>query len=97
VVFAKRLQGEHPFDPDRLSLTSYLFMLTEGVLLNRINRKNRRSKGFAVLTAAQQDRVASIDEGSLCRGAPEHVLEALGRPSARIHIHAQAAWDRIRT
>lgn len=61
VVFAKRLQGTHPFDPMRLRLTSYLHMLVESVLLNRIARRQRRQRGLGVLAAHHRGRTAELD------------------------------------
>lgn len=60
-MFVKRLQGAHPFDPARLRLTSYLHMLVESVLLNRIAKRQRRAKGHEILAAHHRDRWAEID------------------------------------
>lgn len=61
VVFATRLMGAHPFDPRRLRLTSYLHMLTESVLLNRIARRKRRARGMSTLASYHRDRVGELD------------------------------------
>ena len=45
LVFAQRLQGENPYDPALAQLSSYLYLLTHSVLLNRVARRQRRRAG----------------------------------------------------
>jgi hypothetical protein len=61
VVFASRLQGLHPFDPGRLTLTSYIFMLVESVLLNRLARRKRRATRLRALASERRGGHAELD------------------------------------
>lgn len=71
IVFSVRLQGSHPFDPMKAQLRTYLYMLVRSVLINRIERRKRRSRGMSTLAAHHRDRHAELDLEALF---PEQVL-----------------------
>lgn len=61
LVFTGRLQGSHPFDPMKAQLRTYLYMLVRSVLINRIERRKRRSRGMSTLAAHHRNRHAELD------------------------------------
>lgn len=54
LIFVRRLQGAHPFDPGKGSLEAYLKMLTKSVLLNLRAKRIRRHHGDQVFAAIQE-------------------------------------------
>jgi DNA-directed RNA polymerase specialized sigma24 family protein len=61
IIFAKRLQGDHPYDADRgAQLRTYLFMLARSVLINLTKKAKRRSKGLGRIEEDQRERVADL-------------------------------------
>ena len=60
-IFCARLQGEHPYDPARASLSNYCTMLVRSVLINRLAKRRRHSIGFDRLVDALGDRVGDLD------------------------------------
>lgn len=70
IVFVGRLQGTHPYDPQRAQLRTYLYMLTRSVLLNRIERRKRRARGMSTLAAHQRDRCGELDIEALFPDSP---------------------------
>ena len=65
LVFVRRLQGPHPYDPSRGSLEAYLKMLTRSVLLNLRAKKIRRHQGDIFFAADHQGKVEEISLESL--------------------------------
>lgn len=61
VIFARRLQGPHPYDPKRASLQNYCCMFVRSVLINRLNKRRRHSIGFDRLVDEFSSRVGEID------------------------------------
>jgi len=61
VIFTQRLQGQHPYDPARASLTNYCTMLVRSVLINRLNKRRRHSIGYDRLVDEFSDRTAALD------------------------------------
>lgn len=64
-IFCSRLQGGAPYDPQRASLQNYCVMLTRSVLINRLNKRRRRSIGFDRLALELSDRVGDLDVDAL--------------------------------
>ncbi len=61
LVFARRLQGDHPYDPQRgAQLRTYLFMLTQSVLINRAKKAKRRLKGLDRIEEHHRESVADL-------------------------------------
>lgn len=61
LVFARRLQGEHPYDASRgAQLRTYLFMLTKGVLINRAKKAKRRTRGLEKIEEQHREVVADM-------------------------------------
>lgn len=71
LVFAQRLQGENPYDPALAQLSSYLYLLTHSVLLNRVARRQRRRAGWAQVAAEERHRHAELDVEALARVSAE--------------------------
>ncbi len=68
IVFSSRLQGAHPFDPARMSLKNYLFMLTRSVLSNQAEKRANRTAVLDVLAARDLNSCELLDEEGLVKG-----------------------------
>lgn len=64
-IFCGRLQGHHPYDPQRASLPNYCTMLARSVLINRLNKRRRHSIGYDRLSDEFSNRVGELDVDAL--------------------------------
>lgn len=90
-TFSKRLVGEHPWDPTRIPLESYLHMLVLGVMRNEHKKKLRRIRRWNAVATAMKDRHSKVEESVL---DPEEGIMGFLRPRKTFTV--TEAWEAMR-
>jgi len=89
VTLCVRLQGKHPWDPQRCPLEGYLHVLAKSWLVNQVKLQSRRTRKWGALGVEMKHVKSTISESALCDSSSD-IMQMF---HSRQEVTAERAWD----